>query len=866
MRSTTTNFARRSSPRKETATPSGNKLEELLTVAGLTVTDAVEIPPRHARFAKASPRLAAPVRKQLGELYPKGLYLHQAIAIDALLGGENVTLSTPTSSGKTAVGVAYAMHLRATGAERSKVVAFFPAKALVHDQKRKWDELALETGLEVGILDGSVPMDARERVLRTSDVVLATPDVFHAWVMANVGKEGPRAFIDALALVILDEAHSYDGVFGTNMAYLTRRLAAVAPEVQFFLSTATVADTAGFTRALTGRDSTIVGPSDDGAEAPPKRVVVATPMTSGRNARVALVREVARGTLGRFLVFADSRRMVEELVAKVIDQLDHRDGDELDDDILDASVEERAEALGILPYRAGFEECDRKAIQQALTSGTLRGVVTTSALELGIDIGDISCVVLLGAPPSMKSFWQRIGRAGRRNEAGLAIILDGEGAVAREGNLETWLARPIEASHLYLDNVFIQYQNVLCAAAEAQAMGPKAASSAAFESLPQAFRQHLDNELTPVRSVPDALFPLKARGDHPHRQFPLRSAGERNYRVREMRGNVSRGDLTHAQLLREAYPGARWLYMAQQYQVRAVDEVAGTCDVVRGKGPMTSPITQSIVFPSYATPAFAHSAGPGGYLVEANLQACERVLGFVEHRGQSREEHRYGRGSRFREKELARRIQTTGVLWWNDRSVGTSERIGERIRAAFCRAFGIREADIGLGTFSATVSPSGMAGTYRGVCLYDATSGSLRLTAHLVEQFAAMLEVARNDALADGAEHDAAELSALSEETASYKPVEAGPVAAAHEVKEHDDGTVDVIAPGEHGLYVRGATSEEVTIRGVRFTAQGLVYIVEPPTADSKRFIPVAFVVPAAGGTKLVRFDRNTGEVVDAAA
>lgn len=866
MRTTTKNSARRSTARPQELASASGSVEGVLEAAALAVTDSAELPPRRARFAKAPARLAPAVRAQLSELYPKGLYLHQAMAIAALLDEKNVTLATPTSSGKTAVGVAYAMHLRTTCAPRAKVVAFFPAKALVHDQKRKWDELAAETGLEVGILDGSVPMDARERVLRASDVVLATPDVFHAWVMANVGKECQRAFIDALALVILDEAHSYDGVFGTNMAYLTRRIAAVAPAVQFFLSTATVADTAGFARSLTGRESIVVGPNDDGAEAPPKRVVVATPMTSGRNARVALVREIARGALGRFLVFADSRRMVEELVAKVIDQVEHADSVDSDEELLDASVQERAQAFGILPYRAGFEECDRKAIQEALTTGTLRGVVTTSALELGIDIGDISCVVLLGAPPSMKSFWQRFGRAGRRDEAGLAIILDGDGAVSREGGLEAWLARPIEASHLYLDNVFIQYQNVLCAAAEVQAIGTSVASSDAFDSLPQAFRQHLDNELTPVRSVPDALFPLKARGDHPHRQFPLRSAGERNFRVRELRGNVSRGELTHAQLLREAYPGARWLYMAKPYQVRAVDEVAGTCDVVRGKGPMTSPITQSIVFPSYATPSFAHRAGPGGYLVEANLQVCERVLGFVEHRGQSRDEHRYGPGSRFREKELARRIQTTGVLWWNERSLGTSERIGERIRSAFCRAFGIREADIGLGTFRATVSPTGVGCTYRGVCLYDATSGSLRLTAHLVEQFAAMLEVARNDALADGDDTDAAELGALIDETRGYTTVVALPAASSHEVKEHDDGSVDVIAPGEQGLYVRGATSEEVTIRGVRFTAQGLVYIVEPPTSDSKRFIPVAFVVPAAGGTKLARFDRNTGEFIDAAA
>jgi DEAD/DEAH box helicase domain-containing protein len=836
-----------------------------LEAAGLAVTGSHAIPAREARYAKAPPRLAPRVRKQLSALYPKGLFLHQSMAIDALLDGRNVTIATPTSSGKTAVGAAYAMHLQASNSGRHRVVAFFPAKALAHDQKRKWEELAGDSGLTVGVLDGSVPLGARETILRDCDVVLATPDVFHAWVMSNVGRECQDTFLDELALVILDEAHSYDGVFGTNMAYFTRRIAAVAPGVQFFLSTATLADTASFARALTGRDALVVGPDCDGAEAPPKHIVVASPKASRRNARVALVREVVRGSLGRFLVFADSRRVVETLVAKVLDQLNDDDADEQETGSEEHALE-RARTLGVLPYRAGFEETDRKAIQEALTTGTLRGVVTTSALELGIDIGDISCVVLLGPPPSMKSFWQRMGRAGRRNEPGLAIILDNEQVVDRAGGLDAWLARPIEPSHLYLDNVFIQYQNVLCAASEAQARGTHVVSMEAYESLPPAFRDHLANELRPLRSVPEALFALKTRGDNPQRQFPLRSAGERSFRVLEERSNSPRGELTHAQLLREAYPGARWFYMAQGHQVRHVDEKNGVCKVVRAKGPMTSPITQSMVFPSYATPVFAHAASAAGYLVEAAVQVSERVLGFVEHRGSVREEHRYENGSPFRERELTRRIQTTGVLWWNDRSIATSERIAERIRCVFSREFGIREADLGVGTFSATISPAGAPGTYRGVCIYDATSGSLRLTARLMDQFEAIVELARQDALAESAESDLAELEQLLLEIRAYARTTATPAPNADEPKEHEDGTIDVIAPGQRGLYVRGSMEEEVIVRGVRFTAQGLMYVVEPPTSDSKRFIPIAFVRPFAGETTFRRFDRNIGDFLPVAA
>ncbi len=169
----------------------------------------------------------------------------------------------------------------------------------------------------------------------------------------------------------------------------------------------------------------------------------------------------------RFLAFGDARKLVERIVVLTQRHLsqpltiDIDTNDENDEDGFDTGET----SYPILPYRAGFEEDDRVAIQRALSNGDLTGVVATSAMELGIDIGEIDVVVFLGTPPSMKSFWQRLGRAGRKNE-GMCLIIDNEDLIDAYGGLASYVKRPLEPNWLYLDNRYIQYSHVLCAAAE----------------------------------------------------------------------------------------------------------------------------------------------------------------------------------------------------------------------------------------------------------------------------------------------------------------------------------------------------------------------------------------------------------------
>ena len=190
-----------------------------------------------------------------------------------------------------------------------------------------------------------------------------------------------------------------------------------------------------------------------------------------------------------------------------------------------------------------------------MTQGRLRGVVSTSALEMGLDIGEIDLVVLLDTPVSMKSFWQRVGRAGRRNR-GICTIIDTRQIIeASDQGLANYLARPLEPNWLYLHNRYAQYSNALCAAAEIGQINGSF-DRTYFQSLPEQFAQFLDNELNPTTSIATDLYPLKqAAQSDPHHEFPLRNGIEKSFRVFTNQGE-NRGEVTFSQALREAYPGA----------------------------------------------------------------------------------------------------------------------------------------------------------------------------------------------------------------------------------------------------------------------------------------------------------------------
>ena len=818
-------------------------IKQIVEQSELEILNEVSLPGQMPKYAPVPSDIHPEVRDALIRSYPQGLYSHQAQGLRLVLDGNDLCLATPTASGKSLVFMTATTDCLKHDPE-AKTLALYPAKALIQDQLEKWTSALKPMGLAPGYIDGAVPTYERPRLLEKYRVILMTPDVAHAWFMSNLQQKEVRDFLTRLRLLILDEAHVYDGVFGTNMAYFVRRLLAISRIERVISSTATIGEPGDFIERLTGRPPAVLNEEDNGAVSPRKTILLARPVSGKPFDRlVNLVQHVAQAGTNRFLAFADSRKMVEQLVA-----IGKRSGGD------------PLEELRILPYRSGYEEEDRKEIQKSLAGGDLAGVVSTSALELGLDIGEIDTVLLLGTPPSVKAFWQRLGRAGRRNE-GLCLLVDDGGIISNSSTgLRGYLQKAPEPGWLYLENQYIQYAHALCAAVEASEVGSEQYENTPFQSLPNDFTRFLENELNPVESVPNELYPLKQRAQAgPHYEFPLRSGIEKNFNVSESRGPSARrlGTLAYSQALREAYPGAIYYYMAHPYRVYQFSYRTGEIRVKRERQWTTQPMLQNMVFPKFPGGVLNFRCSDTGFVSEAEVQVSERIVGFTEQRGPNKIQNEYGQGSPYAQRPVSRFFETTGVCWYFPDRVVLSEELAASILTAFCALCGIQERDLGIGTFHA--QPSSLWNTQcRGICIYDAVHGSLRLTKQLAERFTEVLDTSlrltqmrdpRDISLEDN-------LMALRQYVGVANP---SSVDIGMQPRETTGDWATVIAPGQQAVYLENG-GEEVQVIAFRYTPQGPMYQLTSLQPDVKWMVSESSLQPINGVTELQEVNLITGE------
>ncbi|MEZ4646987.1 MAG: DEAD/DEAH box helicase, partial [Chloroflexota bacterium] len=396
--------------------------------------------------------------------YNGRVYLHQKKTIQFFLEGNNVCLATGTASGKSLAFQIAAVEALARN-PTAKVIAIYPMKALGNEQASRWRDLMIkaEMKLKVGRIDGSVKgKKNRLDILKNSQIVVFTPDIIHAWLFSNLSNETVQEFLRNISLIIVDEIHTYTGVFGSNTAFLFRRirhtLDLFGTSAQFICASATISEPLQHLQKLFGIDFTLVDQEEDTSPKhetniqliqPPKESNFLTEITQ-------LLSYITQHTTSRFITFVDSRVQVEHITSI----LSREKGD--DDEIEDTSLLEK---LQVLPYRAGYEDADRNKIQDRLRNSKLRGVVSTSALELGLDIPGLDLCVLVGVPSSQTSLYQRIGRIGRHSKGHVLIIYGGDiYDQAVFANPQELLRRPPAESALYLENQYIQYIHALCLA------------------------------------------------------------------------------------------------------------------------------------------------------------------------------------------------------------------------------------------------------------------------------------------------------------------------------------------------------------------------------------------------------------------
>lgn len=836
-------------------------LSKLAHECGFGILGQCTLPGQQALYEPVPPEIDQRIRDLLHRKYPQGLYRYQSRAINEALSGHDICLATSTASGKSLVFMTVALEILLRD-PMAKILAFYPVRALIQDQMDKWHSVLDPMSIQLGYIDGGVPVEQRLRILARSRVVLMTPDVAHAWLMSKVNHRYVDLFLRRVRLLVLDEAHVYDGVFGTNMAYFLRRLRAFAANHQIICSTATVGEPSDFMEKLVGRSMRIFDINEDTSSRPHKSVLLCRSKRgdSFENA-VELLKRLADLGDSRFLAFGDSRKMVERIVAATLRQKKSAsDAPEPDEETEGGDDEETPwepslpNLPRILPYRAGYEAEDRKEIQNALAHGGLAGVVSTSALELGLDIGEIKIVVLLNTPPTVKAFHQRLGRAGRRSPA-VCLALDDQENIQ---SLEEHLARKMEPSWLYLENRYIQYANALCAAQELASAGRNAVPKDVFANLPETFMKFLENELNPTDVVPSDLYPLKQRAasGNPHHEFPIRSQMEQDFRVSTFQG-IPLGSLSFSQVLREAYPGAIYYYMARAHRVRRFSYRNGEIKVMRERQWTTRPFAQSMVFPRFSGGTLYLAKSDVGFLAETEVQVSERVTGFEESRGPNRISHEYGPDSEFHQSSINRFFLTTGVCWYFPKR----EHVSEILAAALCHAFshlcGVQDRDLGIGMFYSRVSPLGQS-TCQGMSIYDSTNGSLRLTQRLAEKFAEVIELAGDMQLKLGNGDVARDLRALKHLVHDLTP--SGPMSASGLPEAGEDSTI-TIAPGQRAIYRHDDGCQEVEVVGHRYTPRGLMLQLLSAKEGTTWMAASQCIEPIHGITKMIRLNLVTGDV-----
>ena len=507
------------------------------------------------------PDLAAALRR--AGIEP--LYSHQAEALE-VAAGANLIVTSGTASGKSLSFNLPVLDGLARDPKR-RALYLYPTKALAQDQARKLSQLDLPW-LRHAIYDGDTPRDDRPGIRRRSNLVLTNPDMLHLGVLPH--HKGWGDFLANLGWVVVDEAHTYRGVFGSHVANVLRRLRRVTrvygSEPRFLCASATIANPLELVETLTGEPFELV--DSDGAPRAGRRIGMWNPPV------------IDPKSMTRRSVLSEAAELLGDLVVdgmRTICFLRSRRGIELIQRFTKMRLEElghRELATRIAPYRAGYTPQQRREIEARLMQGDLLAVVTTDALELGIDIGELDAAICVTFPGTVASLRQMWGRAGRRRE-GIALYVAGEDALDQFfcRHPDEFLERPVEAAILDPANERIQLAHVLAAAYEAPLGGtPAQPGGADDEILGENWRERAEALVGAgqLRRGRDGRYLPRGPG-FPAGEVSLRSASPDSVAVVERASGELLGSVEAERAFATVHPGAVYLHLGRSYEVRELD-------------------------------------------------------------------------------------------------------------------------------------------------------------------------------------------------------------------------------------------------------------------------------------------------------
>ncbi len=427
------------------------------------VTHWEVIPPRKGRYREIPPDIDERIVSALSEKGIERLYTHQYESYIRVRNGENVVIVTPTASGKT---LAYNLPVIQSLLEdsSSKAMYIFPTKALSQDQQAELNETILSGNLPLKVFtyDGDTPTSIRISVREEGRIVITNPDMLHTGILPNHTKW--IKFFKELKYIVIDEIHTYRGVFGSHMTNLIRRLKRIASfygsKPQFICCSATIGNPLELSERLLEEDVVLI--DDNGAPSGERHFIFYNPPLIDRvqGIRRGVVQESRRIAVSlleggiKTIVFARSRLRTELIASYIRESLD--------------KFYKRGHNIEVASYRGGYLPSERRRIESGLRNGRIRGVVSTNALELGIDIGGLDASVLAGFPGSIASAWQQAGRAGRKSSLSLSILVASASPIDQYIIMhpEYFFAKSPESGWVDPDNVYILVDHLKCAAFE----------------------------------------------------------------------------------------------------------------------------------------------------------------------------------------------------------------------------------------------------------------------------------------------------------------------------------------------------------------------------------------------------------------
>jgi len=426
------------------------------------VVHVQDLPQREARHGQLARPLHERVEKALQAQNLQDLYAHQAQAIDHVREGQSVVVVTGTASGKT---LCYELPILDRVAEdpRARALLLYPTKALAQDQLRGLQRLQEDSGLslESGTYDGDTPTDHRRKLRDRSNCILSNPDMLHRAILPNHDRWA--GFFSNLQFVVIDEVHTYRGIFGSHVANVIRRLRRVCrfhgSEPVFVCCSATIANPKELADRVTQAHCQLV--DDDGSPRGPKRFVLWNPpfidedRTQRRSANSEASQIMSRLVEDRVQTITFTRtRLSSELISRYVQEALERRHPRL--------------ARSVHAYRSGYLSGERREIESRLAEGDLLGVSTTNALELGIDIGSLDACVIVGYPGTISSTWQQAGRAGRGLDEAAVFLVGQNGPIDQYlmHHPEYLFGRSPEHAVVDPDNPHIAIGHLRCALAE----------------------------------------------------------------------------------------------------------------------------------------------------------------------------------------------------------------------------------------------------------------------------------------------------------------------------------------------------------------------------------------------------------------